>query len=347
MSFKKRFLTVFCTMTLLAGMLGGGSVAAATEYVVVNNGFSTGNDGVKIPKGSIVEQLESGITNVFSSDGQLLFKTNDANATSIITPQGEKIATHVFSVPNDVHIRDTGNSTVIIKNGEVLFTVIEPKSFRDKSKVSRLTVPSAGNGWIEDAHDTGLRIDESYCKWIVPSFAQNPSSSAIDFLFSGIEPWAGDKIIQPVLEWNQGGSHAWTGRAWFAQTFGNDYAASSIDCSVNDQMEGWMYQIVPWEEWRVQIKNLTTGETSGFYVETGFGHDGIFGLRHYWTLEGYNIYYNSDVPGDTVFTNIALKHDDSTVSYSCSTTVNSNNFPNLTGLSVSTSGSTVTLNTNN
>ncbi len=255
--------------------------------------------GYYIPPGSVVHHFANGSTIVQGPDGKVIARINDFDSSMIQTPAGKIVpATYVFTVPSGSVICSRGNITKVYKDGRLILTVIGS----NKGVVTQ--VPAAYNGWLEDAENwsiSTLRYFDAY--WNVPTPPPNPESTTINYLFNAIEPNTGTSIIQPVLEWNFDGSNRWTAAAWAGpDASGNYFRSYPINVNTGDTLHGEMTYGVISGYWLIGIKDTNTGEYSGLYSNL----IGSKNLSVFVALEGYDVYDNTDVPGDTLFYQMSL-----------------------------------------
>lgn len=195
------FLALLLTGTLITISI----VAVAQDQNNIGTHFSLEKSyGYYISPGSVIHYLNC-ITVVCGHDGNIILSINDSKVPKLPTPAGYSLpVTHIIQVPSGSCIRTDGNVTKVYKDGRCILTVIHDE------------IVPAYSGWIEQANDwTVPNLDRFWAYWDVPKFPPAPNSNTVDFLFNAIEPDDGSMIIQPVLEWNWGGSGRWTAAAWY------------------------------------------------------------------------------------------------------------------------------------
>jgi hypothetical protein len=295
-------------------------MARDNKSTVVTDGFSVDQSapGHKIPRGAIIRQLKNGITEVYESDNSLLLRALDSEAAMIPTPSGLAKATHVYIVPSGSDIDRRGNITDVYENGTLILRVFD---------VGALTVPQY-SGWIEQANNWSVsNLDYFGANWVVPSNPPNPGTNVVDFLFNAIEPQSGNAIIQPVLEWNQAGSHGWTCRSWYGPVNGNYYCSAPIKASTGNTISGTM-SYSPWLGWQITCRNNSTYQSTSIRTRA----IGTNKLAVFSALEGYNVAGNNDVPGNTTFNNMSFKYNQKGVNIVWNPYISSDT--GLTGLKV-------------
>ncbi len=290
----------------IIGLLGLSSVlsyvpamAGEGRYEVVRASFNIdrSNTGHDIPEGSTIRHLNTGVTEIYARDGSLVLRARDTDAELVATPGGLRRATFVYNVPSGSHITEAGNATVVSFEGAVILRVID-------ARTGDITVP-AFTGWIEQSNDwTVDYLDHFGGTWVVPSDPPDPGNDVVDFLFTAIENQAGNKILQPVLEWNQSGSGRWTGRAWYGSS-GGYYASSPINASAGNSITGVMDNYGGASGWLISFQNTSTSQSTSITTTIL----GTSTLAVFTALEGYNIDGNSDVPGDTTFDNMDFEYN--------------------------------------
>jgi hypothetical protein len=82
------------------------------------------------------------------------------------------------------------------------------------------------------------------------------------------------------------------------------FRATDFDVSSGDRLYGEMYYIDGYGVWYIRIQNIDTYEYSGFN-EDDFPSEN--NLKIFCALEGKNILYDRDIPGDTLFHDMQVK----------------------------------------
>lgn len=280
----------------------------------------------KVPKGSVIYHRADGVTEVRSSNDELVLIANNDEAALVPTPNGLKRATHVVQIPSGSKIIEEGkNITKIYDGDDCILTVVE----QGNDGKSGYAIPD-WDEWIEWSHDWSVdNIDWFRAYWEVPFDPPLPDNDAVDFLLNAITNQQGNKIIQPVLEWNQLGSNRWTGAAWYAGV--TTYRATPVNASEGNLIRGTMSYIGS-SVWYIEFYNSSTSSSSSFYSGYSGFNEQDDNLAIFCALEGENIDDNNDVPGDTGFYNMEFEYNNSTVDIQWQATVES--VPGLSGLSV-------------
>lgn len=291
----------------ITALLVVSSIVVATENPSIKTEFKRGFSlekgyGFYIPSGSTV-YYHRGSTKVFDSNMKLLIEIKDVEVPKLPTPAGYSLpATRIFQVPSGSLIKKEGNTTIILKEGKRLLTVVGTEN-----------APSF-EGWIEWAEKWNIAgLDRFWGYWNVPSSPPDPDPNAIDFLFTGIQPGMGYLIIQPVLEWNWGGSGRWTAAAWYASDIG--VRSTPINVNVGETIYGDMmytyYNVQPYNSWIIYIRDENTGSSTSLSTNTL----GTSNLGAFVTLEDSGVNSNSDLPGDTHFRNMRLLYKSNPLSF--------------------------------
>jgi len=113
------------------------------------------SDAVKIPYGVIIRHSADGLTTVFDSTGKQLFSASDENAAIIETPNGPARATHVLEVPDKSVIFDAGQKMYVVKDNDLLATVIDDTSQKRNTALTT-TASSYPSQYIEGAETNVL-----------------------------------------------------------------------------------------------------------------------------------------------------------------------------------------------
>jgi hypothetical protein len=312
------------------------------KRVVVEKGFSfTAEDNqTVIPRGSIIQHSDIGITRVFDSNGKQILITKDGNSPQIPTPYGFMSAVNINQIPNGSYVHEDKNGvTHVYSNEQRILTVISPVT-------KNPPIPTT-SGWIENSYSWGIpQLGQFTADWTVPLSPPNQQTGAINYIFNAIQPGNSYGIVQPVLEYNINGNHQWTGAPWYVDSNGIGYRGIPVSTAEGHTIRG----ILGWNQnlnrWNIIFQDLTTGGfTSAF--STNAPNIGTDNVGAFCTLEGYYINNNNDVSGDITFSNMQFRNVNlNPVSFSWNEYTNTN--MGLTNLDVTWSGMTpVTLWTNN
>ena len=320
--------------------------------IVIGFTINEGENGQKIPRGSTIRHLDNGETKVYNSQNLLILNTSDSDADLVATPEGPMKANHVYSVPSGTFVNHIGNIITFYKDDQLILTVIdkEPLKNEDIGTLQTLTIPKTG-GWVECAIDTGWKPNDFIAYWHCPSSPPGNLPNIINFLFTGIMPNTGSSIIQPVLQWNQGGAPGWTGSSWYVWNGGSTHTIFT-PVSVGDIIYGEMYCNGINNYWNIQFYDINTAISLNLYVNTNISVNPLIGNQVFTALESYNNLngdiYNSDMPGDTTFSDISITRYGQPLNVQWNKRIYSNSHFKMTGLDVTWSGNTtVTLHTAN
>lgn len=247
----------------------GLAVAFLTSPVDAENNAGKPLVAAELPDESVLYYRVDGSTDVFNSSGHLLSRTN-ASVAMIDTPQGKTPSNRVVNLPNGAFVDRDGDRAIVYKNLEYL-----------KARQPRLTIVNEEEvdvpdlvGWLAQATDGSIAdIDEFYAEWEVPAIPVVPqpagSGDPVLFYFTGIHTFGTDHgIIQPVLQWNQGGlRNKWTIQSWYCGSHGG-FTGEAFDCNVGDEIGGCMHQVEIsgncW--WEITTSNLTNGGSSTLFI---------------------------------------------------------------------------------
>jgi hypothetical protein len=345
------FVITICLLLsfgLPVGVLGN-------DHVKITEGFTLvdGENGQRIPIGATIRHFDNGETKVYNSNNSLVLTTSDSDSDMAMTPEGPMKANHIYGVPSGTHVDHMGNTLIFSDdNNKVFLTVIDrPSMKREQINTALNTIIPNTGGWNEDAERGGLKFNLFSAYWDCPSSPPDNHSYISNFLFTGIEPPDGSSIIQPVLQWNQGGSPGWTGSAWYVYNGGSAHS-TFISVSVGDTIYGEMYNNSSNNYWNIEFYDNDTYGSTALYVNTNIPHDPSAGNRAFVALETYNgnngNIDNNDVPGDTTFSSLHLTHSSVEVSFSWTKFINTAPVFQCTNRDVTWTGtSIVNLLTNN
>ena len=315
----KKILTIGILITLVCSVGLAIAQAPSEKYVVIKAPLSPEEreDVYHILIGSIVYHSVDGITTVYTPNGECILKAKDSDAAMIATPHGTFVpVTHVIQSPSEssasfepfeFYTEDRGRistesaTKIYAPDGTLLLTIISDKTEKEER--------SKYGGWIEQANDwTVDSLHEFTAYWKAPSYPPSPGN-AYGYLFNAIEPSDGSKIIQPVLEWNYGGSSGrWTAASWWGPDENGDYHRSSpLEVSVGEKLKGELEWSTAYARWHICTYNLDDGTSTGYWPPNDFIGD--TNLAVFTALEGYSIEDNTDVPGDTDFHDMTFEGD--------------------------------------
>jgi len=290
----------------------------AQEKMTVNAELSpTEFKGVhSIPRGSIIYHSKDGITTVFNASGNQIFAAIDERSQILHTPSGvDKPATYIHRVPGDSHVYSHGNDIYITdQSGELILTIINGKADISKGAAAPDQIKSLYLGWLEYADDVvpgGLTQFDAY--WHVPSAPPAMDYGKAVFIFNGVEPpELRYGLLQPVLAfypyengWN------WYGEAWCYAMDPYDPDTDSIvgpriSVSTGDRIKGRILWSSTYNQWYVQLSDLTTGEYSTIWSSLVPRHDN---LEVSVVLEAKVVDDNNDMPGDIEFYDMVFKNN--------------------------------------
>jgi hypothetical protein len=227
----------------------------------------------------------------------------------------------VHEIPAGATVEENGDITVA---GQVVAHYEDCPEAPVKTHVRNASsgaVPSpTGNGWVEDIEMTvalakGDSIDRIDGKWSVPKAPL--LNGGVVFIFNGIEPSAGNIILQPVLQYGAAGGSSvegplggnyWLIASWMVGK--NAYHSPGVKVASGDVIYGNTY--VKSESsgklsWSSVAKDETSGKSSDLNVWSS-------GIQWDWAFEGvleaYNIKSCSELPVTThdEFTANAVYH---------------------------------------
>ncbi|MFA4860979.1 hypothetical protein [Methanoregula sp.] len=310
--------------------------------IVIQNGFSLTDNLTQtgIPQGSIIQHSDDGITRVFDSQGKQISISKDSESPQIPTPDGYISAIDITQVPDGsyIHVNDNGITDVYLNEKRIL-TVISPPG-------KKKTIRSA-NGWIESSQAGGIsQLGQFTADWKVPSSPPNLQTTAINYIFNEIQPEGSIGIVQPVLEYNVGGTHMWTGAPWYVDTNWRGWRGTPISTQVGNNVRGILGWNSNLNRWNIIFMDLTNGGYSSSF-STNAPNIRTNNVRAVCALEGKTINNDNDVSGKIIFKNMNFKDVNlNPVSFTWNRQVSTN--MGLTNLDVTWTGMTpVTLWTNN
>ncbi|SNQ58934.1 hypothetical protein [Candidatus Methanoperedens nitratireducens] len=161
------------------------------------------------------------------------------------------------------------------------------------------------NNWTESAsyyENGGNNFFAAH--WRVPSSPTGPTGQTI-FLFPGLEPESSPlNILQPVLQWGQGGRNRWELQSYYV--IGNQINDTGIivNASEGDTVFGVIQQYPNGSgHWYVDAYDLTSGGSSSISVSS---LSNVYPYVYGAALEVYNVNTCNQFPGSTDFYNIVV-----------------------------------------
>ncbi|MDD5143040.1 hypothetical protein [Methanoregula sp.] len=302
----------------------------------------------RIPEGGIVKFSSDGITRVFNAQGEQILDVRDSNAQMVMTPSGKMIpATHVFSVPEDVIVYNSGNRDYYIRDEKILFI----KDFGDEkdgdlvNKIQGLPGP-LGNTWVAYAESDSITNPAILTSQLV--VPHSPSTS-VNILFNGLQPEDGSYIVQPVVAFNYNQHNGnglrwqnqWTGASWLCdESVTCDHGDPVLAVNEGDTINGAVGRVplpgpIP-DLWVITTTDITSGQSTTylkFYKTTSPSQV----VTTYEIIEGY---LDRLKISDTPFTNIVARDTSfNSIPLTMHGQYHLLDHPHLTGLYVDTSQS--------
>jgi len=328
---KRKILGMMAAIAVIISLLIVNVPAEEKEnFSVVKYPFSAKKtmNTYYIPEGSIIYHYNDGVTTVYNKEGKIVLKTKDSETPKILTPLGiEMPVTYCFQGNMErgskvvygsfrIHTEDKGvliDDKALIEykpDDSILYVRMHERGWKPEPNIvidHRDQIAQKGtrsfSGWIERSQDLDVSlIDEFNAYWRVPLSPPSPHYNSVNFLFNGIQPISGGKIVQPVLEWNQLQSHRWTARAWWASTT-ESRCGDPINVYFWDIVKGCLeYDGYGQPRWQVTIWKGSNYS----YVEAPAGFIGDSHVDVFTVLEGKYIQNDNDVPGDATFYNMTF-----------------------------------------
>ncbi len=246
----------------------------------------------------------------FYQNGHLIAKINDNSVPEVLTPFGKVRATHIFKVPSGARITVDNHTIKVTYRNIVLLTVRDPEIIKTTRIEGQYDTKSdVINGWIESAYNYWVREVVFFSsEWRVPQSPRSTTSTI--FLFPAIEQnqngVIGFGILQPVLEWNNRGSPAWTIASWYG--YGDYYFYSTPKrVYVGDKIVG----TIMWNEqervWEVETCRVTSYWQCTAILTNTYNSLRPQNVALFIALEGYGVDGAEDLPGDTYFRQISVR----------------------------------------
>jgi hypothetical protein len=279
------------------------AMAQDDGYVKILEPFTVDKSqpGNLVDIGATIHHLANGVTEVYKADKSLKLKALESDASLIPTPNGLMKANRLYRVPNGAEIVTEGNVIKILSEGVLILTILD-----DTQK----QIAAPAGGWIEKAEDMSVSSLEWWdASWTVPSRPSHngANDSNYAYYFTGLQT---DKIIQPVLQWNQAQNHKWTIQSW--DYFANGSAVGpSVDVSEGDPIRGQMSYNSNSSQWTISIwKDGSTSKSS-----IAISDMGNLNLQAYCALEAGDIEHDDDLPGSCYFKSMTFKGSGSDITW--------------------------------
>jgi len=320
------FILTICLLLILTVIPAATPVFAqgeTTVYTKINSSFSVGNNysyaSSTIPSNSTIYHRENGVTEFYGPNQKLLLAVKDFEASQVPTPHGMLPATRVQEVPDGAYVDCQENVTKVYSNPDKKNCILTIIDQTDSSNTQSLTQSSnvqsttpTVTGWVEDTNTlskpfSNLTTFTAY--WKVPTSPKN-KGNVVNFVFNGIQP-DGGTIIQPVLEWNNGGSGRWTVSSWYVYP-GGSIRSYPLNVNVGNTIWGTMTYLPTGNCWQIAIFTNNKANSSR---QLSINGSRIFrstsNLSVFCTLEAYNIQSNNDICGKIEFYNMICKSNTS------------------------------------
>jgi len=216
-------------------------------------------------------------------------------------------------VPNGTHIiRNETGVTLIEPNGRVRFDHLPADASAQQARDS---------GWIASVW---TYADYTYytATWNVPDLPAEYNGQTI-FFFNSLEGTAND-ILQPVLQYNDGGGPSWFLAAWYGFANGQYYHSDPIAVNVGDVVRGIIQRSDDGTSWTISFHvNYAPSSATITVSSSSVGTQTVA----QFALEVYGITDCIQYPGDEVLSvrSIEFKVGNTVVNPSWSPSVNPNN----------------------
>ena len=233
MKFKMNRFALFLTSVVLA----------VTALSCIDEDSALSNDSA--------EQAINVSTSVEALDGEGLLaqgRLTDSDSEYAIVPGGFRVhKSCIHEVPGGAFIDKDGTVSV---DGNVLRKLSPCRYARKPLLKQKGNVPTV-NGWIEASYvyapynANGSWFSQIGVNFTVPA-APTSQEGQIVYLFPGLEPSAGNAILQPVLQWGvgsmNGGGYSWGMSSWYIPPTGSVVYSPLQPVNVGDTITGYVYQ---------------------------------------------------------------------------------------------------------
>jgi len=232
------------------------------------------------------------------------------------------------TVPSGTHIiRNLTSITFVEPDGQVHF----------RSLPSNINTPKKrDSGWIASVWTFA---DYTYytATWDVPSPPDSYNDQTV-FFFNSLEGVNYNDILQPVLQFNDGGGNGWFIAAWYGLPNGDYVESTPVSVSQGDVLRGIIQLSDDGSTWTIAFHVNGAASTSLTVSASSVGTQG----NAEFALEVYGITECNQYPqsGTLSVRSIELKVGGTVVSPSWSTSVNSNDCQ--AGASASGADATIT-----
>ena len=258
--------------------------------------------GLPVENGATIHHSANGVTELYGKDGKLKSRMIDSEAEMVVTPFGLKRVTEVYNLPNMAKIYfDPKLTTIFSAEGEKILTITDDR-VQSPRKMENT------NGWPGSARAYNLTLDSFSTSWVVPSAPPNDGNVA--FLFNGLERTltGGEVLLQPVLQWNQGGyEDEWSIQSWALWPNNGVSTGPVTVVNQNDTINGWVTLTGYPPDYGPPANNVLIRKSGTDW--TGFSISGVIGgvssIRAVCSMEVWrtdtNPFVNNDLPGDVLF----------------------------------------------
>ncbi len=323
-------VTLFPLGTQEVSAQDGGSLATTVGFTV-----DPTQPGQLLQPGSVIYELNSGVTEVYGPDGTLTLSALDSQSTNILTSNGIIPADHTFTVPDGSKVVNLGKEIDIYLQNSLVLRVIN----------QNITQPAtfATHDWAEQVRNYGnypvQAIDNFSVNWTVPSIPSNTTNQTA-FMFNAFQSNSASGIVQPVLEWNQviNNQHSgkWTGAAWYMSEgqLIRDPESPVNTISVGDTITGFLNYDYENNQWDVGFYDINQQEHSFGVNDPGMTTTNVIPYLAYelWSPNPTAPTYDcsSYMPGDCTFTNITTSYNGTLFNVNWQPYYTPDNYPNGT-----------------
>jgi hypothetical protein len=201
-----------------------------------------------------------------------LLAAGPAQAQGVVhTPYGDRPASCVYHVPAGSQVMNSQ-------------TVQYPDATKHSFVPCANPHPTpATNGWVESALNNSAAYTGISGQWIVPA-APALSQGQTIYLFNGIQ--TSGIILQPVLQWDFGGSNSWNMTSWICDS--NCYYSDPINVTVGDFLTGTTLFDPATGNWQIESDDNTNGNTTTLTVSSSAAN-GTSGEAWGGVLEVYSV----------------------------------------------------------
>ena len=132
---QKYLKSIVLVLGIVVMMIPGGRQkvsAQADGYLATTIGFTLdpNQPGQLLQSGSVIDELSSGVTQVYGPDGTLVLSILDSQSAAAVESKENILTDHAFTVPDGSNVVNTGKEIDIYSQNNLILTIIYQKDLQ-------------------------------------------------------------------------------------------------------------------------------------------------------------------------------------------------------------------------